>query len=323
MSEGIPKGVMERIMAATRVQNFMPKQYSPILREAILSDPEKGDNEWQTMLANAKRNPFFNYALKEGNFKDVSQALGVIHDQVVEGAVAEQIGREMCWVVPTTQPIVRFILAKRGTAYKAGQGTILSSAERYTKADCTINIEPKSKQFWSQSFFEDATFNVLERQTVEIGYELGEIETTDVVTKFEGLTASNLAGGAAVSINTGVNFGWSDCVKLWKAIRKANYRPGAMMINPDEAEGLWNDDKFISGFYFGSLIDVARGVLGTSYLGFKILMSSLVTSGTVTMTDVRPNMRELLCVSAETLPSNLTKIQRKINTAYKEAQDTA
>lgn len=276
---------------------FPIKQFSARLQEAILKDPEGGAREWESIIRHANENPFFRMALKEGNFKDVSQALGEIHSQVVEGAVAEQIGREMCWVVPTTKPIVRFLLAKRGKAYKAGEGTILSSAERMTKADCTISEEPKSKQFWSQSYFEDATWPVLHRQTVEIGYELGEAETTDVVTLFEAVADANLAGGAVVSINTGVNFGWSDLVKLWKAIRKANYRAGAVMLNPDEMEGLWNDDKFISQFYFGSLADVSRGILGQSYLGFKILVSTLVTSGVVTMTDVRPQFAgAALCV---------------------------
>lgn len=279
------------------IGSFKPKQFSARLEEAIISDPMFVAGGMNGLKMLAEKNVFFQHALQEGNFSDTAQALGEIQDLVVEGAVAEQIGREMCWVVPTNKPIVRFILAKRGTAYKAGQGTVLSSAERYTKTDITINQEPKSKQFWSQSFLEDAEWNVLERQTAEIGYELGEAETTDVVSTFEGVTASSLAGGAAVSINTGADFGWADCVKLWKAVVKENYRPGAMMVNPDEMEGLWNDDKFISQFYFGGLADVARGVLGQSYLGFKILVSTLVTSGKVTMTDVRPQYAgAALCV---------------------------
>ncbi len=44
---------------------------------------------------------------------------------------------------------------------------------------------------------------------------------------------------------------------------------------------LWSTDRFIHQFFFGDQFDVKTGVLGESYLGWKIVKSSLVaTPGT-------------------------------------------
>jgi hypothetical protein len=57
------------------------------------------------------------------------------------------------------------------------------------------------------------------------------------------------------------------------------------MIHPDQIADLWSDDKFIHSFYFGDKVDVERGALGETYLGFKIVETDLCTATQVHLID--------------------------------------
>jgi len=74
-------------------------------------------------------------------------------------------------------------------------------------------------------------------------------------------------------------------VSFWNAVRKENFNAKVLVIHPEQAADLWQDDKFIHSFYFGKEVDVRRGVLGETYLGMKILVSTKATNGTVIAID--------------------------------------
>lgn len=67
---------------------------------------------------------------------------------------------------------------------------------------------------------------------------------------------------------------------LWDAVEGENFHAKVLVIHPRHVSQLWRDDKFIHGFYFGDQVDVARGVLGITYLGMRIISSTLCTQVT-------------------------------------------
>lgn len=261
-----------------------------ILKEAIIKSPGLGEAYWKETLEKARGNPFTNayieQVLKEGLTSDVAGALGRMHDVVVEAAKPALIGRELIWVLPTKDAMVRFPKAKLATAHKTAEfASYWLTGEKYDTEDVKADIEIKAGCEYSKRFFEDATWPVLERQTAEIGRAVAQLETKaiyDYLVANAGTAITGDSDGVLEWIGTAAT---PEFLGLWNALKKINWNPNVVALHPDEIMDLWADDKFINSFYFGKEIDVARGVLGSSYLGMKVVSSSLCTAGTVLSVD--------------------------------------
>lgn len=261
-----------------------------ILKEAILRDPELGESKWNVMVEKAKSNLFTSrycqLLLKEGILSDMAGALGKMYDVVIDAAKPALIGREIIWVMPTTEAMVRFPRAKLGKAKRTAElSETWIHPEKKDTVDITPDIEIRAGAEWTKKYIEDANWNVMERQVAEVGRACGQLETDRIIALYGAIAAGDLAGGAVQSPATGGTFAWADLVKLWNVIKDENFNANVVALHPDQVADLWNDDKFIHSFYFGQQADVQRGVLGQSYLGMKIVSSTLLTAGTVYAVD--------------------------------------
>jgi len=238
-------------------------------------------------VAKAKENRLYQKVMKEYVLSDVSGALGKIHDVAIEAAKQMAVGRDLIWLIPTTIPLVRFYLAKRGKIWPISEGPPLQTPERFSTKDISVNKEYGMDALFSQSYLEDVPFRVLERAIADAAQLLEEQLTTDVVALYEGIAAGSLAGGAEISAATSGTLAWADLVAGWTAVKKAGWNANVAMIHPDQILDLWKDDKFIHAFYFGEKVDVERGVLGSTYLGFKIVETDLCTAAKCHLIDTR------------------------------------
>jgi len=244
----------------------------PRLFEAIMKDPEM-KSVVTDIVERAKSNPYINAVMREGLLSDAAGALGRMHDVIIEAAKPALISREIIWTLPTQDALVRFPKAKLGKARITAEGAELwIHGEKYETTDIKTDIEIKAGAEYTKKFFEDANWPVLERQTAEVGRAIAELETEKVYSYL----ATN-AGTTTTGDNDGI-LEWAEVVKLWGELKKLNYNPSILVISPEEAADLWTQDQFIHSFYFGELVDVQRGVLGTSYLGMKIITSSKCTA---------------------------------------------
>jgi len=259
-----------------------------VLKEAILKDPELGDYHWSTVIEKAKSNLFTarycSSLINEGILSDMAGALGKMHDVVVEAAKPTLIGREMMWVLPTDQALVRFPKARLGKAKQTAEfAETWFYPEKRDTTDVQATVEIRAGGEWSKKYVEDANWNVMERQAMEVGRAIGELETEKIYSLYTGIAASDLAGGAEVGGAGTLN--WAGVVSFWNTVRKENFSAKVLVIHPEQAADLWQDDKFIHSFYFGKEVDVRRGILGETYLGMKILVSTKATNGTVIAID--------------------------------------
>jgi len=256
------------------------------LKETVCKDPEMGESAWnENFLEKAKGNAMIRRVLKEYILSDVSGALGVVHDIAVEAAKKMAVGRDLIWTIPVKQPLVRFYLAKRGGVWRISEGPPAQAPERFTTKDISVNYEYGNDALFSQSYLEDVPFNVIERNIRDAAQLLEEKLTSDIVALYEGIAAASLAGGAEISAGTAGTLAWADLVNAWNAVKKAGFKATAAMIHCDQVADLWKDDKFIHSFYFGDKVDVERGVLGSTYLGFKIVETDLCTATKVHLID--------------------------------------
>jgi len=251
----------------------------PKIFEAIVKDPEY-QPILPDLLKRAKSNLMVNAVMREALLSDAANALGKMHDVVVEAAKPALIGREIIWVLPTTETLVRFPKAKLGKAHKTAElSQVWITQEKYDSIDIKADTEIKAGAEYSKKFFEDATWGVMERQTAEVGRAIAELETEKVLAVYDGIAAGDLAGGGTYDGAGTLN--WVGLVGFWNRVKAENFNAKVLVINPNQLADLWQQDQFIHSFYFGDMADVRRGILGETYLGMKIVVSTKVTNGTV------------------------------------------
>ena len=253
------------------------------LQEAVKKD---SDLDWNIdFILKAKSNTLYRRVMKEYILSDISGALGIVHDVAIETSKKMAVGRNIIWVVPTTQPTVRFYLAKRGKVWRISDGPPLSTPERFSTKDVSVDHEYGYDALFSQSYLEDVPFNVIERAIQDGAQLLEEQLSNDIISLYENISAGNLAGGAEISAATSGTLAWSDLVNAWTILKKSGYTARVAVIHPDQIGDLWNDDKFIHSLYFGEKADIERGILGETYLGFKIIETDLCTQAKVHLID--------------------------------------
>ena len=255
----------------------MPKLFEQLMREPAF------EAEVKEMLQRISQNPFYQRYIKkgieEGLFQDAAQAIGRMHDVVVESAKPRLIGREIIWVRPTKEALERFTKAKKGKAYvMAESGKVYVVGERYDKIDISTNIVIKASAEWTQEFLEDATWNVLDRQVAETGRGVAEVETERVLSLYSAIADPDLAGGAPLA-GGGTAMDWAKVTALWDAIVNEDFSPKVLVLHPRQVTQLWRDDKFINSLYWGEGVDIRRGVLAETYLGMRIVSSTKCTNG--------------------------------------------
>jgi hypothetical protein len=254
----------------------------PKLFEALIKDPAF-KAEFDQMLQRAERNPFYQRyiqkGIQEGLFSDAAQALGRMHDVVIEAAKPNLIGREIIWVRPTSEPLERFVKAKKGKAYvMAESGKVYVVGEKYDRIDISTNVVIKAGAEWTQEFLEDATWNVMDRQVAECGRTIAELETEKILALYNAIANANLAGGAPID-GGGTAMDWAKVTALWDAIINEDFKPKVLVLHPRQITQLWRDDKFINSLYWGEGVDIRRGVLAETYLGMRIVSSTKCTNG--------------------------------------------
>ena len=257
------------------------------LMEAVLRDPGLGEHRWRELEETARRSPFYRRVMKEALLSDVAGALGKVHDTVWAAAKPAAVGREIIAIVPTKDALVRFPKAKLGKAYVVGETPPLEGPERYETVDIEADMEIAARAEFSQRFLEDASWNVMEHQIAELGRSVAELETEKVYALYTGIADADLAGGAPLSPETANTLAWTDVVALWSAVKGEDFNADVLVLHPDQYADLWKDDKFIHSFYWGEGADVEKGVLGGSYLGMRIVVSTKCTAATAFAIDSR------------------------------------
>ena len=245
-------------------------------REAILKDPEFGEVGYQKLEAAARGNAVYQKALKQGLYSDVSGALGGVHSIVIDAATPNLIGRAMIMPILTTNAIERFPKEIKAVAYESGEAPPLKTGARLEFKDIPAKTEISCSQKWSESYVEDASWNVLAYQIKAVGRAIAKLETLKIDALYEAIAAADLAGGAEVTITDGAPT-WPQICDLIAQVESEDFHPTVVAMNPDEFAGLCKVTEFISALYRGNL-NLTAGMGSHTSLGVDFISSSLVTS---------------------------------------------
>jgi hypothetical protein len=263
----------------------------PRLFEALMAKDTEQKHVYEALRQKAESNPFLKryvaLGVKEGLFSDSANALGRMHDMMVEAAWPELIGRGMINVMPTTEALERFPLDGGAVAYQAAEsGIVRLSSKKPTKVDVSTDILVESGDDWTKEFSEDATWNVMDRMVGNVGRAVGVKETQKIIAMYAAVAAADLATGADLA-GGGAVMSWAQLLSLRYAVRKENWRPNVLAINEMQLHQLLNDDKFIKSVYLPSnQTDIEQGSIG-SVLGMKVQVSTEITNGIAYAIDTR------------------------------------
>jgi HK97 family phage major capsid protein len=225
--------------------------------------------------------------VKEGFFSDMTGALGRMHDNMVDSAWPELIGRSIITVMPTSEPMERFPLDAGAVGYRYAEGAVTRiSAKKPTTVDIYTNQLAESADEWTREFLEDATWNVMDKAVGNVGMALGQKETEAILALYAGVLAADLATGAELAGGAAVD-SWASLLSLHEAVKREHWRPNVLAVNEMQMHQLLNDDKFVKSVYLpSSATDIEQGSIG-SVLGMRVQSSTLVPNGTMYAIDTR------------------------------------
>jgi HK97 family phage major capsid protein len=263
----------------------------PRLFEAIMVKDTDQKHAYEELKRKVAENPFLKrytaMGIKEGLFSDSANALGHMHDTMVDAAWPELIGRSIISVLPTTEALERFPLDGGAIAYQYAEGgAVRLSGKKPTTVDVSSNILVESGEEWTQEFSEDATWNVLDRMVGNVGRAVGVKETQKIIALYGAIAAADLATGADLA-GSGAVLSWAQLLSLRHAVRKENWRPNVLAINEMQLHQLLNDDKFVKSVYLpSSQTDIEQGSIGI-VLGMKVQVCNEITNGVAYAIDTR------------------------------------
>ena len=225
--------------------------------------------------------------VREGLFTDAVNALGRLHDTLVQAAYPEMIGRSAITVRPTTEAMERFPLDEGAVAYRYAEGAATRlSGKKNSTVDVYTNVLAEASEEWTREFLEDATWNVMDNMVEKVGRALGEEETNRIIVLYGAIADADLAGGAPIN-QGGAAMNWNGLVKLHNAVRGENWRPTVLAVNEVQLHQLLTDDKFIHAQYLpAGQTDMEQATV-TSVLGMRVQASTLVPNGTAYALDTR------------------------------------
>ncbi len=263
----------------------------PHLFEALIQSNSEFKEHIENQKHKAGTHPFLKryceVGIKEGLFSDSAQALGRLHDTLVEAAYPEMIGRDIITVMPTTEPMERFPLDEKAVAYRYAEGaTTRLSGSKNGIADVYTNISAESSEEWTREFLEDATWNVMNMMVEKVGRALGEEETSSIIALYGAVADADLAGGDNLD-GGGHALDWEGIVNLHNAVRSEDWKPTVLAVNETQLHQLLSDDKFIHAQYLPSGQTNLDEATVTSVLGMKVQASTLVPNGTAYAIDTR------------------------------------
>src|SRR4030065_1205236 len=169
--------------------------------------------------------------MKENLFSDAAGALGRMHNQVVSCAYPQLIGRKIIERRLTKEPVEKFARDCKMVAYTYAEGAVTRLiGKKNEMVTVTADLLAEASEQWTKEFAEDATWNVMENMTENIGKALGVEETSKVLSLYGSVADEDLASGAPLDQDNKV-MDWNAGLNIHNAVRGEKRRPNALVLN--------------------------------------------------------------------------------------------
>jgi hypothetical protein len=210
--------------------------------------------------------------IQEGLYSDVAGAIGGVQDVVWKAAEPLLVSREIIQAIPTKNAIERFPKDIRAYAWVSGEAPPLGTGARVETQDVKADIEIAAKKEWSESFAEDAGWNVLAWQIKAIGSAIARLETEKVFAAYK----ANESGDAGTVDIAASAVSWANICDVIQLVENQDFHPTVFVLHPKLFADLMKLDQFISSLYRDTA-NMRKGVVQHTTLGISFVSSSLCT----------------------------------------------
>jgi hypothetical protein len=264
--------------------------------ETLSKKFSKKEADIDDFLARLEKNPVVR-KYRENLSITLPEAATAIMDKVIEAAQPGLIGRDLMPIVNVSQVTTKVPLAAVSTAEEGARPLSFAATdggETQTYTSVTVDREIHDKAIWDPSILSEMPFDLVQREVAEVGRSCKQKETQVVIAALDAVAAGDLASGAEITL--GATLTWANLVSMVTAVMKENFSPKIIAMNPAELADLMKLDQFTSSLYAGVV-----GGWFSEVLKVKILVSSLITAGTVYCldTDVSGNLFVLQDLSVD------------------------
>lgn len=264
-------------------------------KEGILKDKELGEEGWLKQFETpAKKNPIYTKLFNEGLYRDVAGALGAVQNIVWAAAFPNLISRQIIKVLPTKNALERFPKEYIPIAFDTNEAPALKTGRRAEFQDVVVGNEIKCAQSWTESYIEDAAWDVLSWQIEGNGRAIARKELKKVIHLYStndstGIPSADLAGGAEITIASANAITWdTELLALINVVEKEDFVPSVVALKPAQFNSLRNMQQFTSSLYWpgpaktgGNMPPIGAKEMRSAYYS-TLLGVTFVTSTEVT-----------------------------------------
>jgi hypothetical protein len=250
----------------------------------------KKTSDIDDFIARMEKNPLVK-KYRENLAITTPEAATAIMDRVIEAAHPGLIGRDLMPVVNVKEVTTKVPLAAVSVATEGARPldySAIDAGETESYTSVTVDREIGDKALWDPSILSMMPFDLVNRQVTELGRSCLQKETAVIIAVLDAVAAGDLAGGAEVTLAATLT--WANIVSMVTQVQKVNFNPKILAMNPVEYADLLKLSEFTSSLY-ERVTEGSQG-LYSRVLNVKILVSSLITAGTVYCidTDVSGNL---------------------------------
>lgn len=158
----------------------------------------------------------------------------------------------------------------------------------------SFNMKPKKYGVAiriTRELLEDSKWNLLDRNVMRAGKEMGENENSLVISDALDNATNTVAGGAAITI--------ANITRAMQYLEDSDYTPTTLFVGNEVLNDLRNIDTFVEANKVGNTEMLTRGFLGTIY-GLNVIRVS--TNAGMTTTTAYVTDRDQAYVIAEKRP---------------------
>lgn len=246
------------------------------------------------MVFKAKNSRFFRKALEKRLKEAVLDgsgycdgdddcAVGEVYNEVILGC-EPYLTREIARVFITDKPEFTIPLNTTGeaedlTCNQDTGDTYGIGVETTTCELVKLNLEPGKRALWTRSYLEDASWDVMARQTRGVGRAIEEYIMDLIIAQY--LWHVQAAGGKSTGQVACYTLGaitWAEFTAAVGTMEEADGHPDVLLVAPNLYSQLLALQQFTDASWMGSAETMKSGVVLTTF-GMKVIRSSRVPAG--------------------------------------------
>ena len=223
-------------------------------------------------------NPLFKKFQKHTLTTDTTAAISELSAGILTYGMAATVGRMLARVEYTSEELIKVRMPSEPVASKSARGwDIHSHGEKNDFLMLQPDQEITYKESWDQTYIEDSSWDVLQRQIGAGVYAVAKKETEEIIAVLKSLK-SDTGNAGKISTTDEAEVTADVLIKLRGKIASKDRMVKAFVMNEDTFTNLLTSEDLKSSEYFQAIYDYEQGMqtMNATFLGARLLPTTLM-----------------------------------------------